>query len=92
MKRSTVPKLFVFVRTLCASLALCSATNLSNAEEMGTYTNIAQSGEAPEWCVIMTQTSMRGHDFDACRPIGTVFRDDPRIPEMVVVLGVDGAA
>ena len=90
MNRFTSPQLLVPVRTITAALALCSTLNLANAEEGGTYTNIAQSGDAPEWCGILTQTSMRGHDFDACRPIGTVFRDDPRLPEMVVVLGADG--
>jgi len=90
MKRCTVPTLLVLVRTLSAALAFCSTFNLANAEEGGTYTNIDQSGDAPEWCGILTQTSVRGHDFDACRPIGTVFRDDPRLPEMVVVLGTDG--
>ena len=89
MNRFTSPQLLVPVRTITAALALCSTLNLANAEEGGTYTNIAQSGDAPEWCGILTQTSMRGHDFDACRPIGTVFRDDPRLPEMVVVLGTD---
>lgn len=91
MYRFTVRTLLVLVLTLSATLALCSAANLANAEDRGTYTSIAKSEEAPEWCGIMTQTSMRGHDFDACRPIGTVFRDDPRLPEMVVVLGTDGA-
>ena len=90
MNRVTDRKLLVLTHIVCASLALCFATNLAHAEERGTYTNIAQSGEAPEWCGIMTQTSMPGHDFDACRPIGTVFRDDSRLPEMVVVLGADG--
>jgi len=90
MNRCTVRPLLVLVRTLRAALALCSAVNLAHAEDRGTYTSIAKSGEAPEWCGIMTQSSMRGHDFDACRPIGTVFRDDPRLPEMVVVLGTGG--
>jgi hypothetical protein len=85
MKSFTVRQLLVLVRFLSAALALCSAVNLANAEDRGTYTNISQSREAPEWCGIMTQSS--AYDLDACRPLGTVFRDDPRLPEMVVVLG-----
>ncbi len=27
------------------------------------------------------------YDLEACRPLGTVFRDGPRLPETVVVLG-----
>jgi hypothetical protein len=89
MNRCKALGLLGLSRTVGVSLALCASVNLANAEERLTYRSIAEPGDVPEWCGIMSHYPWRGHDFDACRAIGTVFRDDPRLPEMVVVMGPD---